>query len=476
MPRLQLLIEAAGSGSTRTSIPVQIADEMTIGAFVSSFVDRLYLPKKDSAGTPLAYRLRFASEEMPLAAERRFADLRIPPGTHFVLEADVAHAPTLPGTIVPQSLRASHHWSRRSVLVTGAVLFVSAAAGLGTGFTTALAQRYSLLRRPTPPPHSAIAVPTEPSVPAAFTLLPHLTFAGHQQTVRTVAWSPEGTMLASGADDAQLLLWTPDGTIRHHVPHPAPVQALAWSPRGQRVVTGAANQVLFLDASTGTALTQARHAHEASVTSLAWSSHAGHPVVSGSLDRRAIVWNTQVYQPLTVFRRHMTPIEAIACMTQDAIVASASQGGVVRLWQLETAQEVHGFYKGDQFPLHAIAWTPGGMQLTVGGDDGNIQVWSNPLLCHQSVAVLAEIQCADTPQRSRAHAAAVRALAWSPDGRFLATGGDDGILAIWDASAGFSLLSTTQHDAPVLALAWAPDQRYLATASGRAVMIWRVQA
>jgi len=163
-------------------------------------------------------------------------------------------------------------------------------------------------------------------------------------------------------------------------------------------------------------------------------------------------------------------------MTRDAIVASASQGGVVRLWQLEAAEEVHGYYQGAQFRLHAIAWAPTGMQLTVGGDDGSIQVWSNPLLCHQSVAVQAEMQCADPPQQFRAHTAAVRALAWSPDGRFLATGGDDGLLAIWDAAAGFSLLSTSQPDAPVLALAWAPDQRYLATGSGRAVMIWKVQA
>jgi hypothetical protein len=476
MPILQLLIEPAGSGSTRTSIPVQIADEMTISAFVSSFVDRWHLPKRDSAGTPLIYRLRSASAGMPLPAERRFADLRIPPGTHLVLETDVAHSPTLPGMVVPQSLRASRHWSRRSVLLTGAVLFASAAAGLGTGFTTALAQRYSLLRHSTPPPHTATAVPTEPPIPAAFTVLPHLTFPGHRQTVRTVAWSPDGTMLASGADDTQLLLWTPDGTIRQRVPHPAPVQALAWSPGGQRVVTSAAKQVLFLDARTGAALAEARHAHDASVTSLAWSSHGGHPVVSGSLDRRAIVWDTQVYQPLTVFRRHTTPIEAIACMTRDAIVASASQGGVVRLWQLETAQEVHGFYQGAQFRLHAIAWAPIGMQLTVGGDDGSILVWSNPLFCQQSVAVQAEMQCADPPQQFRAHTAAVRALAWSPDGRFLATGGDDGLLAIWDAAAGFSLLSTSQPDAPVLALAWAPDQRYLATGSGRAVMIWKVQA
>jgi len=476
MPILQLLIEPAGSGSTRTSTPVQIADEMTIGAFVSSFVDRLHLPKRDSAGTPLIYRLRFATDGMPLPAERRFADLRIPPGTHLALETDVAHALTLAGTVMPQSLRESRHWSRRSVLVTGAVLFASAAAGLGTGFTTALAQRYSLLRRSTAPPHTATAVPTEPPVPAAFTVLPQLTFPGHRQTVRSVAWSPDGTMLASGADDAQLLLWTPDGTIRQRVPHPAPVQALAWSPGGQRVVTGAANQVLFLDARTGTALAEARHAHDAAVTSLAWSSHAGHPVMSGSLDRRAIVWDTQVYWPLTVFRRHTTPIEAIACMAQDAIVASASQGGVVRLWQLETAQEVHGFYKGTPFPLHAIAWAPSGMQFTVGGDDGSVLVWSNPLICQQSIPVQAEMRCADPPQRFRAHIAAVRALAWSPDGRFLATGGDDGILATWDAAAGFSLLSTTQHDAPVLALAWAPDRRHLATASGRAVIIWKVQA
>src|SRR5438552_2169927 len=70
-------------------------------------------------------------------------------------------------------------------------------------------------------------------------------FMNHKQMVRSVSWSPDGTLLASGADDAHVFIWNPNGTVQHAIPHPGSVQALAWAPDSQRLVTGSQNRVSF---------------------------------------------------------------------------------------------------------------------------------------------------------------------------------------------------------------------------------------
>jgi WD40 repeat protein len=83
----------------------------------------------------------------------------------------------------------------------------------------------------------------------------------------------------------------------------------------------------------------------------------------------------------------------------------------------------------------------------------------------------AQGQCVDMPQLLTAHMQPLRALAWSPDGRFLATGGDDNVLRIWYPARRQKLLGI-QQDAPVLAVSWSPDGKMIAAASGRSVTLW----
>ena len=185
---------------------------------------------------------------------------------------------------------------------------------------------------------------------------PALTFASHQQTVRVVAWSPDGGYLASGGDDNLLLVWGIDGSVRQHVAYPAAVTALAWSPESERIVTGAANQVTFLTALTGTVLASFTHDHLATVTSLAWTAHNQQQVVSGALDQRAIVWQTTQYQLQTIFTHHTAPIESVTWAAGGQTVASSSHGGVVRVWNAESGREVHPLYQDARLPMHTAAF------------------------------------------------------------------------------------------------------------------------
>src|SRR5207244_1573311 len=155
-------------------------------------------------------------------------------GTRVALVSSVASAPTRPGKAIglpadtQPSPRFLRRWSRREVLATGTIA-TFALTGLGTGLAVSLAQRYLSGRRAVAAP--AVSPTTSSTISSRIlSVTPALTFAGHQQTVRVVAWSLDERFLASGGDDGQLLVWGTDGVVRQRVAHPAAVTALTWSP------------------------------------------------------------------------------------------------------------------------------------------------------------------------------------------------------------------------------------------------------
>ncbi|GHO48343.1 WD40 repeat domain-containing protein [Ktedonospora formicarum] len=293
-------------------------------------------------------------------------------------------------------------------------------------------------------------------------------FSGHQAPVRSLAWSPDGQMLASGSDDVSLILWQADGTILSHIAHPAAVTGLCWSPDGTIVATGAGTTLSFLQATTGQMLAQHQD-HQGAITALTWLAKMPR-LISVGLDTRAVVWETSHYRPLRVFRKHTTPIEAVA--SSHEVIASASRGGVIRIWQ-EHAQELHGLYQDTQKAFHCLAFSPQG-ELAAGGDDGMIRLWPTASVCQQSALIEGEQRCVDEPQRWQASATPLRSLAWSPDGRYLATGNDDGILSIWQMRS-FSrrLVAQEKHAYPLNASAWSPNKHLLAVASGQLIYLWQ---
>jgi WD40 repeat protein len=523
MQKLEVLIEENAFGGAR---PVEVIADAPVSMLVPALVEELNLPKTDLFGKQLVYMLRQSLGGRILPENATLIDAGVAPGTRLALDsyvidgtvATLLKTAPLPPPVADPALYSSQtiadfgnipsaderHTSgglpplkkqkkprrrtrRTFLLLSGAALGVVGggvgyAAYHGVGYTTYqkwISGILSNLQKGTAKTTTGQQkISTQPSPITPQPMMPTMmkavrTFTRHQGTVRTVNWSPDGKLLASGADDAKVFVWSMDGAVQHTLGHPAAVRALAWSPDGKRLVTASNMQITFYQAQTGTVLSHPAQQHTALITDLAWASHGQMQVVSGGNDKRAIVWNTTNYQTQTIFTNHTTALEAVTWSADGTAVASASQGGVVRVWRAASGQELHGLYLDNAVPMNAAAFAPTGMMLAVGGNDGKVRLW-NGMQCQQQGNGQFGLQCMDTPQRLSVSTNGIRTLAWSPDGRFLAVGTLDGMLSVWDHTQNKKPLLTMSLKTIVHSLSWSPDGKYLASAAGNVVTIWQL--
>ena len=165
--------------------------------------------------------------------------------------------------------------------------------------------------------------------------------------------------------------------------------------------------------------------------------------------------------------RHGRSVTAVALSPNGCWLASGSNDGDARIWDVESGNDHLRFRHGE--PVTSLAFSPDSCWLATGCQDGSGRIWG--------VASLDEL-CRVT------HRSAVRSVAFSPDGRWLATGGDDGDARIWDAASGrervcigrsrdslFGAVFRAEMG-PVLGVAFSPDGRWLATACGPTAYVW----
>jgi len=506
---MEVLIEQNALGTTR---PMELAAQAPVSALVPAIVEELHLPETDLFGNRLVYLLRNTRSGQVLPSQASLEAVGVSAGAKlaldsYVMDGSVATLAMLsrsasqdrPSSQLLQSAfhssdtmadapafsalglhtsasipvvraRKKRRWTRRAFLALGGAAL--GAGSIGVGYA---AYRSFLAGNPATRPATAQSMSPQHKVTTPVSTLPAsaqsgLVFTQHTQTVRAVVWSPDGAMLASGANDEMVMTWDIQGNVQVRQEQSGQVRAVAWSPDGAQLATGAGNRLTWLDARTGTQLAQSRHTHDGTITTLAWSPQQPTRLVSGATDMKAVVWDSAAHTPQTVFTRHAAAIEAASWAADNQTIATSSSGGVIRVWNASSGQETHPFYQDAQVPMRASAFNQSTNLLAVGGDDGIVRFW-NGLTCQQ----VAQNQCVDAPTRLHAHSGIVRTLGWSPDGRLLASGGDDGMLAIWyPAHSMMPLLRVTQA-APVLALAWSPDGKRVVTASGNTATVWMLQ-
>jgi len=205
------------------------------------------------------------------------------------------------------------------------------------------------------------------------------------------------------------------------------VLALARKPRTSQVFCGGSDfSVYELDLDQAKPEPREFGRHDSYVTGLAL---AGDRLVSGGYDGRLIWWNTDSRSRVREVPAHSKWIRRLAATPDGNVLASVADDMVCRLWEVSTGRLLgelrgHAELTPAQFPsmLYAVAISPDGRRIATGDKVGHINVWDRE--SGQSLAVLEvpELYTWDPIQR-RHSIGGIRALAFSPDGRYLAAGG-----------------------------------------------------
>jgi serine/threonine protein kinase len=297
-----------------------------------------------------------------------------------------------------------------------------------------------------PAASSLLYLPALPQVHALHT--PLLVHEHHYGIVRAVAWSPDSSHAAS-ATDAIVRVWDAHSgqNIVSYREHMGVIRHMAWSPVDTRIASvSEENKIRVWDAYGGNTITvylsdPKLHLSRNTIYVLAWSRDGRYLAVGGS--QYLSILDTNEGRVSAKMRSRFMGSYISLSWAPDGRSLAAAHGNKVLIWRPERKPKT--IYYSYNAQVNAVAWSPDGVYLASGGHDRMVHVWNV-----QNDTFIGVYQNQIRP---------VSALAWSPDSRRIVSASLAANINVWDAMTGQTLVSYYAHAGDVLALAWSPDGR-----------------
>ena len=338
-------------------------------------------------------------------------------------------------------------------------------------------------------------------------------------------FSPNGSLLAAAGQDGAVRIWNvaKHDRLFYFPEHTNPVLAVAWSPDGRYVVDGSSDQTAFVWQVSGVEQGQQVAklvGHHRAVTSVAFTA-GGRSIRTESTDGTTRIWDTRFEQDLQRLGLHRGGALTASFGDAGRLVVSAGADGTVRLWSVRGRRLLHTFRPGGRvsdarlspdgrFVLTvsskgAAVWnvrtgarlrtlpvsgavsvarfSPDGKEIVTGGSNGHVKLWrtlgGGPINSEEQAGPVtdAELSRKSVATAGRDGASiwshgrhllrspkGVSRVAFSPDGKVIATAGLDGTARLWDVETGRRLhVLRSPSRLPLTDVVFSPDGRLLLT-------------
>jgi WD40 repeat protein/serine/threonine protein kinase len=314
---------------------------------------------------------------------------------------------------------------------------------------------------------------------------------GHSAIVECLAFDQVGTQLASGANDSHIRIWRfPDGNpIAHLTGHQGAIGSLAFSPDGTRLASGGWDHTVRLWNLGRGGETTFLHGHRDSVKAILFSKD-GAQLYTGSNDGTVKVWAVPSTESTNVLQ-HSRWVSHVAISPDGTLLAVEDwYAPATVLWDLPSRRRITNLVQhSSDFHSGMVVFSPDGRLLATGGQDEIAQVWnlsekrmifefpkernSASLAFHSSRPILAVANedvrfwdfrdgketslLKDPPNHG------IRAVVFSPNGEWIALTHRDGEVSIWSVTTGQRSSSFHASEKEAFAVCFSHDSAFLAS-------------
>ena len=320
--------------------------------------------------------------------------------------------------------------------------------------------------------------PVDVNVPAnvAANILPKDEAAKEQAApVESVAYSPDGKRFVSGSWDGKARIWdlATKKLLKTLDYESLYIHSVAFSqdPEGKYVAVGGNNKtapIQIFDSQTGKRVKAISPKpvgippRDAEISHVAFSRD-GLRLLTSSYDNTARLWDVKSGNELHRYLGHTWWVWSAAFSDDESRIVTASQDGTVIVWNTETEQPSAPFAAHGS-PVYCAAFSPKGDYVASAGYDNRVLVWRP-----------ADVQPFDYPYGKKniaakyealeGHTAAIRAVAFAPNGKMILSAGHDNTIKLWDFPGGHLVKSLRGHASWVRGAVFSPDGHWVLSGS-----------